>query len=141
MLHILNQPDFLTSLSELVQAVSFNPKVPENMIWCVSDHRSEYGAIKYKHILNAFTKTSTKCVVKKKLQNILFNTTAILKIIKMTTVFNYQQYQNYLEYIALTDKNHIDKIYIKCVKMCAYNNRLLCKTLWEHLNISLYERE
>jgi hypothetical protein len=138
MLCILDQKDFSRSIADLVQAVSFNPKAPENMTWCVSDKRVESGAIEYNHELNVLTKNSTTSVITQNLQNILFSATDIFKEIETTSTFNHQQNQNYDRYFNLLGELDIKKEYINSIKEVAYDKRGLCKALWEHLQIGLH---
>ena len=138
MLSILDQKDFSRSIADLVQAVSFNPKAPENMTWCVSDKRIESGAIEYNHDLNVLTKSSTKNVITQNLQNILFPATDIFKQLETTSTFNNQQNQNYDRYFDLLGELDIKKEYINSIKEVAYDKRGLCKALWEHLQIGLH---
>jgi len=138
MLCILDQKDFSRSIADLVQAVSFNPRAPENMTWCVSDKRAEAGAIEYDHDLNVLTKNSTKNVITQNLQNILFPATDIFKQLETTSTFSIQQNQNYDRYFNLLGELNIKQEYINSIKEIAYDKRGLCKALWEHLQIGLH---
>ena len=137
MLCILDQKDFSHSIADLVQAVSFNPKAPENMTWCINDKKSENGAIEYNSELNILTRDSSTSVISKNLQSILYPVTDMLKEIELTSTFNKQQNQNYDRYFNLLGELDIKKEYINSIKERAFDKRGLCKALWEHLQIGL----
>jgi len=139
MLHILNQKDFARSVADLVQAVSFNPKAPENMTWCINDKKSENGALEYNSELNIITRDDSSDVITRNLQSILFPVTDILKEIVIVTKakINKQQNRNYTLYFNLLGATDIKKEYINIIKERAFDKRGLCKALWEHLQIGL----
>ena len=138
MLYILDQEDFSHSIADLVQAVSFNPKAPENMTWCVNDKTAESGAIEYNSELNVLMKNSTASVISKNVQNILFPVTDILKEIEKTSTFNLQQNKNFARYFNMLGEETIKKEYINSIRERAYDKRGLCKALWDHLHIRLH---
>ena len=137
MLCILDQKDFSNSLADLVQAVSFNPKAPENMTWCINDKRNDHGAIEYNSDLNMLMRDSSTSVITKNLQNILFPVTDIFKEIELTQNFTPQQNQNFDRYFNLLGELNIKKEYINSIKERAYDKRGLCKALWDHLEIGI----
>jgi len=134
-LHILDQEDFSKSIADMVQAVSFNPKAPENMTWCVNDKKAEAGAIEYNAELNMLTTDSTTSVISKNLQSILFPVTDILKEIELTNKLNMNQNRNCLRYFNMLGETEYKREYINSIKERAFDKRGLCKALWEHLQI------
>jgi len=137
MLCILDQKDFSNSIADLVQAVSFNPRAPENMTWCINDKTAENGAIEYNSDLNMLTRNSSSTVISKNVQNILFPITDIFKEMELTLDFNSQQNQNCARYFNMLGEDNIKKEYINSIRDRAYDKRGLCKALWEHLEIGL----
>ena len=138
-LSILDQEDFGHSIADLVQAISFNPKAPENMTWCVSDKTSELGAIQYNEETNMLIRDTPTNVITKNLQNILFPVTDILRDLELKTSLklNPQQNKNSDKYFDMLGQDSYKKEYIKCIKDRAYDKRGLCKALWDHLEIGL----
>jgi hypothetical protein len=138
-LSILDQEDFGHSIADLVQAISFNPKAPENMTWCVSDKTSELGAIQYNEETNMLIRDTPTNVITKNLQNILFPVTDILRDLEVNTSLklNPQQNKNSDKYFDMLGQDSYKKEYIKCIKDRAYDKRGLCKALWDHLEIGL----
>jgi hypothetical protein len=134
MLCILDQKDFSNSIADLVQAVSFNPKAPENMTWCINDKQGDQGAIKYNPDLNILIRDSSTDVITKTVQNILFPATDMMKEL---TKLNTQQNQNCARYFNMLGNDSIKKEYVNSIKERAFSKRGLCKALWEHLEIGL----
>jgi len=137
MLHILDQKDFSNSIADLVQAISFNPRAPENMTWCVNDKTAEAGAIKYSSDYNMLIRESTAKVISDNIKDIIFPVTDIFKKIHQTTKFNPQQNINYDKYFDIIGQPEIRKEYINSIKERAYIKRGLCTALWDDLNIPL----
>jgi hypothetical protein len=134
MLCILDQKDFSNSIADLVQAVSFNPKAPENMTWCINDKQGDQGAIKYNPDLNILIRDSSTDVITKTVQNILFPATDMMKEL---TKLNTQQNQNCARYFNMLGNDSIKREYVNSIKERAFSKRGLCKALWEHLEIGL----
>ena len=137
MLCILDQEDFSHSIADLVQAVSFNPRAPENMTWCIGDKSSELGAIRYDSETKMLLRDAPTDVISKNLQNILFPVTDIFKELELNTTFNPQQNKNSDKYFNMLGQDTFKKEYINSIKNIAYEKRGLCKALWDHLGIGL----
>ena len=141
LLYILDQEDFSDSIADLVQAVSFNPKAPENMTWCINDKKAEQGAIEYDPELNMLIKNSSTTVISKNLQTILFPVTDMLKVIQPKNTFTKHQNRNYDRYFDILGQDTFKKEYINCIRDRAFDKRGLCKALWEHLDIGLHSNK
>ena len=137
MLCILDQEDFSNSIADLVQAISFNPRAPENMTWCIGDKSSELGAIEYNSETKMLLRDTPTNVISKNLQNILFPVTDIFKELELNTTFNAQQNKNSDKYFDMLGQETYKKEYINSIKNVAYEKRGLCKALWDHLGIGL----
>lgn len=137
MLCILDQEDFSNSIADLVQAISFNPRAPENMTWCIGDKSSELGAIEYNSETKMLMRDTPTNVISKNLQNILFPVTDIFKELELNTTFNPQQNKNSDKYFDMLGQESYKKEYINSIKNVAYEKRGLCKALWDHLGIGL----
>lgn len=136
-LHILDQSDFSRSVGDLVEAVHFNPKAPENMTWCVDDKTSEQGALAYDHESNCLFKCKPCDVITKSLQNILFGMSDVFEELREAALFNDQQGKNYQTYFNLIGQDSFQKEYINSIKTRAYEGRYLTKAIWGKLHIGV----
>lgn len=137
MLYILDQEDFAISIGDLVEAVYFNPKAPENIKWCITDKNAKLGALEYNHESNTIVRKMTRSVIIKNLQSILFGMTDVLDDLKNTCSFNQQQGINYSRYFDMVGAITFKEEYIKVIKERAYADRNFAKALWDKLQIAL----
>jgi len=136
-LDIFNQSDFSRSVADLVEAVHFNPKAPENMTWCIGDKTAASGAFEYNHETNSIVSCYPTTVITKSLQNILFGMGEVFEELREASVFNDQQGRSYQRYFNLIGQDEIPKEYIASIKNMAYESRTLPLVIWNYLNIGM----
>jgi hypothetical protein len=138
MLAILNHSNFENSIDQLISAVYFDPRAPQNMHWCVTDKTAKFGALEYNYELHTVSsKNPTDDVIVKNLQSVIYGMGDILEELRNTCIFNDQQGVNYSKYYGMVGCDTFKQQYINRIKERAYIGRNFTKALWEQLEINL----
>ena len=142
MLQILNNIDFTESVGDLVDAVYFNPKAPENMKWCVTDKGSYFGAIEYNSESNTLIRSKpTNDIITKHLQNLLYGMSEQLNDLRSTSSLSDQQDLNSDRFYDMMGQESYKIEYINKIKDKAYDGRNMTKALWDKLELSIEKTE
>jgi hypothetical protein len=137
LLEILDHAQFEDSVDQLINAVYFDARAPENMRWCVNDKSMALGALEYNPESHTIVRNKTEDVIIKNLQNVAFNITSVLDNLKKTETFTHNQNVNYAKYYNIIGSDTIGQTFITRIRKVAYIRRNLIKGVWEHLAIPI----
>lgn len=136
MLKILNNKEFNDTMKDLIAAVYFHPKAPENWRWCVNDIDAQYGAIAYDFETNTISRQSTVKTINANVRYIMSQVVDIIDELRSRYKFNQNQFVNTNKLNGLYGCD-LDPELMRGIRESAYVGRNFPKALWDRLDIDM----
>jgi hypothetical protein len=133
---ILNCENVKDTIPQLMRAIYFNPKAPENCRWAIFDKKAKNGAFEYNHDTDGIIVQNSEYTIEQNVQSVLSKVIHILDTLKKAHGFTPQQQLNYNKIYDLFG-SCINQGVINNVKSMAYNNSGLPKSFWKHMKLPM----
>jgi hypothetical protein len=135
-LEILNCENIKDTIPQLMRAIYFNPKAPENCRWAIFDKKAKNGAFEYNQDTDGIIIQNSEYTIEQNVQSVLSKVIHILDTLKKAHGFTPQQQLNYNNIYDLFG-SYINQGILNNVKTMAYNNSGLPKSFWRHMNLQM----
>jgi hypothetical protein len=133
---ILNCENVKDTIPQLMRAIYFNPKAPENCRWAIFDKKAKNGAFEYNHDTDGIIVQNSEYTIEQNIQSVLSRVIQILDTLKHAHGFTQQQQLNYNKIYDLFG-SYINPGVLNNVKSMAYNNSGLPKSFWKHMKLPM----
>jgi hypothetical protein len=133
---ILNCKDVKDTIPQLMRAIYFNPKAPENCRWAIFDKKAKNGAFEYNHDTEGIVVQNSEYTIEQNIQSVLSKVIQILDTLKQVHGFTPQQQQNYNRIYDLFG-SYMNQGVLNNVKNMAYDNSGLPKSFWKHMKLPI----
>jgi len=140
-LSILGKETFVKSLTELAEAVYFNPRAPENARWAITDKKGAFGAIEHKHDTNTLIRARPRELIEKNLRCLIDGMSDKFEELRESCTLNEQQNKNYLRYFTMIGDNDFQTEHVDAIKEMAYNSSDFTQGLWRVLHLKIETTE
>lgn len=137
MLHILLIPNHNDLIAELINAVYFDPRAPENWSWCVNDKKSKEGSLEFNHDTNTLIRQDTDTLITKRLKAVVYGIGDMMEELNLTNSLNDTQAFNYHKLVNMVGMMEYDKAYIKAIQDVAFEGRQFPHALWCRLGYGI----
>jgi hypothetical protein len=133
---ILNCEDVKDTIPQLMRAIYFNPKAPENCRWAIFDKKAKNGAFEYNHDTDGIIIQNSEYTIEQNIQSVLSKVIHILDTLKKAHGFTPQQQLNYNKIYDLFG-SYMNQGMLNNVKNMAYANSGLPKSFWKHMKLPM----
>jgi hypothetical protein len=133
---ILNCENVKDTIPQLMKAIYFNPKAPENCRWAIFDKKAKNGAFEYNHYTDGIVVQNSEYTIEQNVQSVLSKVIQILDTLKKAHGFTPHQQLNYNKIYDLFG-SYMNQTVLKDVKTMAYNNSGLPKSFWKHMKLQM----
>lgn len=136
LLECLSHEDFSKVIKELMRLVYFNKDAPENSHWCVGYPKDKFGALQYNIETSIIDRMVTKETINFHFENMCYLLAEKMNELMRDGELSICQLRNINKFYQYVGSDSIQEgNTLECVKMMAYNNRMLAVDLWKHLQI------
>jgi hypothetical protein len=133
---ILNCENVKDTIPQLMRAIYFNPRAPENCRWAIFDKKAKNGAFEYNHDTDGIVVQNSEYTIEQNIQSVLSRVIQILDTLKQVHGFTQQQQLNYNKIYDLFG-SYMNPGVLNNVKTMAYNNSGLPKSFWKHMKLPI----
>jgi hypothetical protein len=133
---ILNCENVKDTIPQLLRAIYFNPKAPENCRWAIFDKKAKNGAFEYNPDTDGIVVQNSEYTIEQNIQNVLSRVIHILDTLKIAHGFTDQQQLNYNKIYDLFG-SYMNQNIVTNVKTMAYDNSGLPKSFWKHMKLEM----
>jgi hypothetical protein len=133
---ILNCENVKDTIPQLMRAIYFNPKAPENCRWAIFDKKAKNGAFEYNYDTDGIIVQNSEYTIEQNVQSVLSKVIHILDTLKEVHGFTSQQQLNYNKIYDLFG-SYMNPGVLNNVKNMAYDNSGLPKSFWKHMKLQM----
>jgi hypothetical protein len=133
---ILNCENVKETIPQLMRAIYFNPKAPENCRWAIFDKKAKNGAFEYNHDTDGIIVQNSEYTIEQNVQSVLSKVIHILDTLKKVHGFTPQQQLNYNKIYDLFG-SFMNQTVLNDVKSMAYKHSGIPKSFWKDMNLPI----